>query len=45
MKFSLTYECAAGFIYIQSIKSGVTKGLTQVGNLAEKDPLVTEGDH
>jgi len=32
-------ECAAGFDYIQRIKSGLTKGLIQVGNLDERGPL------
>jgi len=36
-------ECAGAFDYIQSIKSGVTKGLIQVGNLAERGPLATVG--
>jgi len=34
-------EWAAPFDYIQSIKSGVSKGLMQVGNLVERGPLVT----
>jgi len=34
----------AAFDYIQSIKSDVTKGLIQVGNLAERGPLATVGD-
>jgi len=37
-------ECATAFDYIQSIKNHVTEGLTQVGNLAERGPLVTVGD-
>jgi len=36
-------EWAASFDYIQSIKSSVTKGLIQVGNLAERSPLATAG--
>jgi len=32
-------ECAAAFDYIQSIKTGATKGLIQVGNLAERGSL------
>jgi len=38
-------ECAAVFDYIPSIKSDVTKGLIQVGNLAESGPLATIGTH
>jgi len=36
-------ECTAAFDYTQSTKSGVTKGLIQVGNLAERGPLATVG--
>jgi len=38
------FECAAAFDYIQSVKSDVTKGLIQVGNLAERGPLANGGD-
>jgi len=36
-------ECAAAFDYLQSLKIGVTKGLIQVDNLAERGPLATVG--
>jgi len=35
--------CAAALDYIQSIKSDVTKGLIQIGFLAEIGPLATVG--
>jgi len=38
-------ECAAVFDNIQSMKSGVTNGLIQVGNLSKKGPLATVGAH
>jgi len=41
---SVCVACAAAFEYIQSIKSDVTKGLIQVGNLAERGPLANFGD-
>ena len=37
------FECAAAFDYIQSVKGDVTKGLIQVGNLAQTGPLATVG--
>ena len=36
-------ECAAAFDYLQSLKIGITKGLIQVDNLAERGPLATVG--